>query len=201
MTDEWEWLNEDHEGPKDVALGDRFPQLTSLSEMTLDHPDLGIHLTLSNAHLLPSTAAGHGYVTVGELLPLTENMMSEWTDVGVTQVKRFLDALAALNQLAPQLAAEFVDKSESDEVGVPPELARIAEWAIFGAGAKSWGDVFEAFDRRGLPPDVERAWQSLAERPVTLSPAPQPLDVLDRWIDELPERERGVLEGRIVRLT
>lgn len=198
--DEWDVPEGGHWRPVEVTLGQRFPQLALLSDLRLDHPDLGIHLSLSRAQLLPATAARHGCFTVGDLLSLTENGLFDWTNVGVTKVKRFLDALTALDQLAPQLAADLTRASASED-GVPPELARIAEWAIFAAGAKSWGDVAAAFDEEGLPPDVGRAWENLAARPLNLSPAPQPLEVLARWIDELPERERGVLEGRIVRLS
>jgi hypothetical protein len=177
--------------------------LALLSETPLNHPDLAAVMSLSRAHLLPSTAARHGYVTIGDLLSLTENLMFEWDNVGVTKVGRFLDALSRLEHMAPQFAEKSARSLDDRLSGahIPSELARIAEWAIFDCGAKTWGDVFTAFVVSRLPRDVDIAWQSIAQRPLSLNPAPQPLEVLKDWIDHLPERERGVLEGRIVRLT
>lgn len=96
-----------------------------------------------------------------------------------------------------QLSEDRLPKVQAVDLG--PSLELISQWAAFTRGAATWGAVAAAVTKP-LPQDVADAVAKISDATVPASDPVQPLDLLEEWVDSLSERDRGILEGRIVRL-
>lgn len=204
----------DHESP----LLQAFPELTALVSLPLDHPLLAHHFDGHDAQVELSWVANAHCTTLRDLLTKTPAEILAWQGIGEGKLDRILRRLAVIandaNSLGHQLVnlaaardAQHPDEvgpsapaflSQTIDIGAADNLTLLAEWGDFAVHATTWGQVLESVTDTAVPEEVAHARQELLSGETGQQPA-DPGDFLLGWINALDQRDREILEARVVK--
>jgi hypothetical protein len=166
-------------------LGDVFPSLSYLADVDLRSDWLDECASASGkGRALAYLRSRHvDSATIGELLTLDIGDVAPSPRANPVLAGGILDFLS-------QLAAEAYETRES-------AIATVASWIASTSGRATWSNIVTlGFNTK--PPEVQRAWKTLAAMPISDRPVPHATSVITEFVAELSELDRAILVDRMI---